>query len=181
VRKRRLGRPRSPERLAAERRAAAAEAVHSAVAAATKAAAAAAAASVESAAAQVSYREAAAITAAAKRTAKSAQRTAARAAAVSRTAAAAASHFSGSFVLPQAVPGAGVAPAAGGGDRPVPKRSRRGCSGGRPQLYLASCRHGGPSAEQVCKTAAGEVVDHDGARSGVGRGGDHGARQGVAH
>ena len=157
------------------------EEVTSAVGAATKAAAEDATSSEEAAAAQVSYRKATEITAAAKRTAKSAQWTSERAGAVSRTAAAAVSHFSGSYVLPPAVPGAGVTPASGGGDRPPSKRLRRGCIGGRQSLYPASCRRSGPSDEWGYKIAAGGVVDNDGARLGVGCGGEHGAGESVAH
>jgi len=86
-------------------------------------------------------------TAAAKRTPEIAQRTAAREVAVSLTAAAAATHIVGSYVLPPAVPGAGDVPASGAGDRPPCTKLTRGCSGGRPPRYSASCRHGGAPAE----------------------------------
>ena len=147
VRKRRIQRPLSPERVVASRQAAAAEATAAAVTAAAKAAAAAATAAAESATAQAAYRESAAVTALAKRVAKRAQATAARAAVASKTAAAAVSYLTGRHVLPQLASAAG-APAAGvAAERPTSKRLRVGCSGSRPPLHPSSRRRRGGASK----------------------------------
>ena len=182
VRRRRRQCPCSPERLAAERRAAAAEAFKTAAAAASTAAASAATAAAVAAAAQASYQEAAAISAVAKRTARSAQATAARAAAVSLTTAAAVPRLSGRYVLPPAAPSAGVAPAAGARAQPPAKRRGRGFSGGRPPLYPASFPGGGAAAEHVTSVGcAGTNADNDGARSSLARRREHGVDPDMAH
>jgi len=147
VRKRRIERTLSPERVEARRHAAAAEGTAAAVAAAAKAAAVAVASAAESATAQAAYRESAAVATLAKRVAKRAQATAARAAVASNAAAAAVSHLTGRDGLPPVASAADCTTSGGSADRPASKRLKGGCSGGRPPLYPSSWRRGGGAAK----------------------------------